>query len=385
MNDDQKIILLKKYIDRTLTDQEEGDFFSWYHDVTAEEFHHLLQRASDGGQPLVYEEASPAFLAQLNSRLTALDNEQQGARVRKMSRLWWAAAAVMVLAAGTWMLMKGPAPKQEIAVNKTVQDIAPGSNGAILTLADGSQITLDSMGNGQISNQNGSKLILQNGTLSYDAAGAATASINTVRTPVARQFRLVLPDGSAVWLNAASTLKYPTAFTGQDRTVEISGEAYFEVARDPERPFRVKIGNNVSIEVLGTDFNINAYTDEASIRATLLAGSIKVNAPGDATVLKPGQQAAIRETIQLNNKVNTGQVIAWKDGIFNFDAMGVEEVMRQLARWYDIEVVYEKNVPDIRFYGEIGRNLSLSQVLEGLKLSGVNFRIEGKRLIVLPS
>jgi ferric-dicitrate binding protein FerR (iron transport regulator) len=167
--------------------------------------------------------------------------------------------------------------------------------------------------------------------------------------------------------------------------VEIGGEAYFEIAQDPERPFRVKIGNKATIEVLGTHFNINAYTDESSIRATLLAGSIKVNAAGGTAVLKPGQQAAIRETIQLNNAVNTGQVIAWKDGIFNFDAMGVEEVMRQLARWYDIEVVYEKNIPDIRFYGEIGRNLSLSQVLEGLKMSGVNFRIEGKRLIVLPS
>jgi len=385
MDDDQKIVLLKKYMDRTLTDQEEGDFFSWYHDVSAEEFHHLLQQASDGGKPLVYEAASPAFLAQLNSRLTALDNEQQGARVRKLSRFWWAAAAVLVLAAGTWIVVKRTASKQDIAVNKPVQDIAPGRNGAILTLADGSQITLDSIGNGQISNQNGSRITLQNGSLHYDDAGAATASINTVRTHAARQFRLVLPDGSAVWLNAASTLKYPTAFTGHDRTVEIGGEAYFEIAQDPERPFRVKIGNKATIEVLGTHFNINAYTDESSIRATLLAGSIKVNAAGGTAVLKPGQQAAIRETIQLNNAVNTGQVIAWKDGIFNFDAMGVEEVMRQLARWYDIEVVYEKNIPDIRFYGEIGRNLSLSQVLEGLKMSGVNFRIEGKRLIVLPS
>lgn len=372
-------------MDRTLTDQEEGDFFSWYHDVRAEEFHYLLQQAADGGQPLVYEAASPAFLAQLNSRLTALDNEQQHTRIRKISRFWWAAAAVLILAAGTWIVAKRTAPKQDIAVNKPVQDIAPGRNGAILILADGSQITLDSIGNGQISNQNGSRITLQNGSLHYDAASAATASINTVRTPAARQFRLVLPDGSAVWLNAASTLKYPTAFTGHDRTVEISGEAYFEITQDPERPFRVKINNKATIEVLGTHFNINAYTDESSIRATLLAGSIKVNAAGGAAILKPGQQAAIRETIQLNNTVNTGQVIAWKDGIFNFDAMGVEEVMRQLARWYDIEVVYEKNIPDIRFYGEIGRNLSLSQVLEGLKMSGVNFRIEGKRLIVLPS
>lgn len=373
-------------MDRTLTDQEATDFFSWYYNVSADEFHNLLQRASDGGQPLVYEEASPAFLTQLNSRLTALDNKEQGAPVRKLSHLWWAAAAaaVLVLAAGTWTILKRPAAKQDIAVNKPGQDIAPGSNGAILTLADGSQITLDSLGNGQISNQHGSRVILQSGSLTYDAAGASTASYNTIRTPIARQFRLVLPDGSKVWLNAASMLKYPTAFTGTDRTVEISGEAYFEIAPNAQQPFRVKIDNKATIEVLGTDFNINAYTDESSIRTTLLTGSIRVNTTGGSAVLKPGQQAAIRETIQVNNEINTGQVTAWKDGIFNFDGMGVGEVMRQLTRWYDIEVIYEKNVPDIRFYGEIGRNLSLSQVLEGLKLSGVNFRIEGRKLIVLP-
>lgn len=371
-------------MDRTLTDQEATDFFSWYYNVSADEFHYLLQRASDGGQPLVYEEASPAFLTQLNSRLTALDNEEQGAPVRKLSRMWWAAAAILVLAAGTWMVVKRPAVKQDITVNTPVQDIAPGKNGAILTLADGSQITLDSIGNGQISNQNGSRVILQNGSLTYDAASAVTASYNTIRTPIARQFRLVLPDGSRVWLNAASMLKYPTAFTGTDRTVEVSGEAYFEIAPDAEKPFRVKVNNKATIEVLGTDFNINAYMDESNIRATLLTGSIKVNATGGSAVLKPGQQAAIRETIQVNKEINTGQVTAWKDGIFNFDGMGVEEVMRQLTRWYDIDVVYEQNIPDIRFYGEIGRNLSLSQVLEGLKLSGVNFRIEGRKLIVLP-
>ncbi|MBW8682970.1 FecR family protein [Chitinophaga rhizophila] len=385
MNDDQKILLIKRYMDRTLTDQEESDFFTWYHDVSAEEFHQLVQRAADDGLPLVYEEASPAFLTQLSDRLTAMDNEQKGGTVRKISRLWWAAAAVLVLAAGTWVVLQRPTLRQEVTVNIPVQDIAPGRNGAVLTLADGSQVTLDSLGNGQIGNQNGSRLILQNGSLKYDAANAATASYNTIHTPASRQFKLVLPDGSAVWLNAESAIRYPTAFNGADRTVEISGEAYFEVVPDATRPFRVKIDNKATIDVLGTDFNINAYKDELSIRATLLSGRVKVNTTSGEAVLQPGQQAAIRETIQVNNQINTGQVTAWKDGIFNFDELGVEEVMRQLARWYDIEVVYEKNVPDIRFYGEIGRNLSLSQVLEGLKLSGVNFRIEeDKRLVVLP-
>lgn len=387
MNDQQKILLLNKYIDGTLDEQEEIAFFTWFHEVNAGEFHQLLAQASGNHLPPVYEEASPTFLAQLDRKLGEADKEREnkGVKIRRLSAVWWSAAAIILVLAGTWTIFRPSGPEKKIAAGTAIQDIAPGKNGAVLTLADGRKITLDSLGDGQIASQGGTSLILQNGSLSYNATNASDVSYNTVSTPPSRQFRLVLPDGSKVWLNAMSSLKYPTAFTGRDRTVEIKGEAYFEVIKDADRPFKVKAGNNTEIAVLGTHFNINAYYNENSIRATLLEGSIRVSKDASGAVLQPGQQAEIKGTLHVHDKVNTGQVVAWKDGIFNFDGMGIEEVMRQLARWYDIEVIYEKHVPPIQFYGEIGRNLNLSQVLEGLKLSGVNFRIEdGKRLVVLP-
>lgn len=374
MNNGNKIALLNKYRSGTLTEQEEMEFFSWYETVSAEEFHQQLQAASG---PVLYEEASPAFLEQLRRRL----QEQDRAKVRRM-RVWWPAAAAAVLAAILVFTLRPGTPKKELAGKA---DVAPGHSGAMLTLADGKQITLDSMGNGILANQNGTTVIMQNGGLSYDAGKASGIAYNTVSTPRARQFRLTLPDGSQVWLNAASAIRYPTAFTGNERKVEVKGEAYFEVAKDAAKPFLVQINNQATLEVLGTHFNINAYDDETNIRATLLEGSVKISLRTEAAILQPGQQAEVNSNIKINNQVNTAQVVAWKEGTFNFDQLGIAEVMRQLSRWYNIEVVYEGAIPTRKFYGEIGRNLSLSQVLEGLKASGVNFRIEaGNRLVVLP-
>jgi len=372
MNEEQKLLLLNKYMEGTLTSEEELTFFNWYAEAGSGEFHHLLQQVSKG---TVYEAPRPEFLQELNRKL------RQEGKVRKMRTWWWAAAAVLLLAgSSTWLVFKHPANKEITAV----KDIAPGKTGAILTLANGDIIELDSLKNGIIATQQGTSLSLQNGTLSYNAKDAAEASYNTIRTPKARQFQVVLPDGSKVWMNAESALKYPTAFI-KNRTVEISGEAYFEVVKNAALPFKVKIGEKSVIEVLGTRFNINAYSDEQSINTTLLEGSVKVNKGTESIILKPGQQAVVNEVLTVNNDINTDQVIAWKAGIFNFDGLDIEAVMRQLSRWYDIEVIYEQGIPSTKFYGEIGRNLNLSQVLEGLKLSGVHFRIEnGKRLVVLP-
>lgn len=374
MNEEQKLLLLNKYMEGTLSSEEELMFFDWYAEAGAGEFHRLLQQVATG---TVYEAPGAEFLQELDRKL----REDGKGKVRKMRTWWWAAAAVLLLAgSSTWLIFKQPATKEIVVV----KDIAPGKTGAILTLANGDVIELDSLKNGVIATQQGTSLNLQNGTLSYDAKDAADVSYNTIRTPKARQFRVVLPDGSEIWMNAESSLKYPTAFI-KDRIVEISGEAYFEVTKNAALPFKVKIGDKAAVEVLGTRFNVNAYSDEQSINTTLLEGSVKVNKGTQSTILKPGQQAAVNETLTVNNDVNTDQVIAWKTGVFNFDGLGIEAVMRQLSRWYDIEVIYEQGIPSTKFYGEIGRNLNLSQVLEGLKLSGVHFRIEnGKRLVVLP-
>ncbi|GAA3951882.1 DUF4974 domain-containing protein [Chitinophaga oryziterrae] len=374
MNEEQKLLLLNKYMEGTLSSEEELMFFDWYAEAGAGEFHRLLQQVATG---TVYEAPGAEFLQELDRKL----REDGKGKVRKMRTWWWAAAAVLLLAgSSTWLIFKQPATKEIVAV----KDIAPGKTGAILTLANGDVIELDSLKNGIIATQQGTSLNLQNGILSYDAKDAADVSYNTIRTPKARQFRVVLPDGSEIWMNAESSLKYPTAFI-KNRIVEISGEAYFEVTKNAALPFKVKIGDKAAVEVLGTRFNVNAYSDEQSINTTLLEGSVKVNRGTQSTILKPGQQAAVNETLTVNNDVNTDQVIAWKTGVFNFDGLGIEAVMRQLSRWYDIEVIYEQGIPSTKFYGEIGRNLNLSQVLEGLKLSGVHFRIEnGKRLVVLP-
>lgn len=377
MRDEEIIRLIHKYKSGTLTETEELAFFSWYADAESESFHRILQQAGE----VDYAPASPAFLSSMEERL-----QHKEVVVRKMPilRRVAAAAAIIVLGASAWYVFKPTRSPLTPIVAAKVNDVQPGKSGAVLTLANGQVIALDSTGNGVIANQNGTTVTLKNGSLAYNADKAAAVSYNMIRTPNARQFKLVLPDGTTVWLNAGSSLKYPTAFTGKERIVTISGEAFFDVAKDAAHPFVVEVTDRLKVQVLGTQFNINAYTDEKQVNTTLLQGSVKVNKGAASVVLRPGQQAQVNEGITVNDHINTVQVTAWKDGVFNFDDLGVEAVMRQLARWYDIEVVYEQGIPTNRFYGEIGRNLSLAQVLEGLKLSGVHFKIDGKRLIVLP-
>jgi transmembrane sensor len=290
-----------------------------------------------------------------------------------------------------FILSSKPAPNNHSVAKVqplTPEEILPGKNGAVLTLVDGSKMVLDSLGNGLITTQNGTKVSLVNGHLVYDAANAAdVTAFNTMSTPKGRQFNLVLPDGSKVWLNAASSIRYPIVFTGKERKVEITGEAYFEVARNTSMPFRVKTNNETEIEVLGTHFNINSYENETSINTTLLEGSVRVKNNQGTIVLKPGQQAQSvkEEKIKLLQQVDVDKVMAWKNGYFNFQDANLQEVMRQLERWYDIEVVYEKNVPELEFFGKMGKDLSLAAVLRGLEKSNVHFRLEdGRKLVVLP-
>ncbi|RPE07940.1 DUF4974 domain-containing protein [Chitinophaga lutea] len=304
---------------------------------------------------------------------------------------WWAAAAaalVLCFAGGAWYGLQKNNRNGITAGNNSSHDVEPGKEGAILTLGNGQTIVLDTLGNGVIAQQSGTQVVLQNGSLSYEASGADEASFNTMTTPRGRKFQLVLPDGSKVWLNAASSLRYPTAFTGQERRVEITGEAYFEISKDAARPFIVKINEQTDIQVLGTQFNVNAYTDEANIQTTLVEGSVRVRSSGQSRVLTPGQQAQISNkggNVTILDHANVDQVTAWKNGFFNFHGASLPEVMRQLSRWYDIDVIYEGTVPDQQFEGELPTTLQLSQVIKILTKVDVKFRIEeGQRLIVLP-
>lgn len=296
---------------------------------------------------------------------------------------WVAAGIIAVLGIGTLFLINGKkeiAPAVEIAI---VKDIEPGKDGAVLTLADGTQVVLDSLGNQLVATQNGSKASIKNGELVYDATGESSEKpgFNTMTTPNGKQFSVQLPDGTKVWLNAASSIRYPTAFKGNERAVQISGEVYFEVAKNSKMPFRVHVNHRSEVEVLGTNFNINAYDNEASINTTLLEGAVKMN----GTLMRPGQQAKLMNTggnVQVINNADIDKVMAWKNGFFNFDNMSLEEAMRQLSRWYDIDVVYAQGIPTVKMAGEMKRDLNLSQLLEALKELGLHCQIEGRKLIV---
>ena len=316
----------------------------------------------------------------------------------RMIKFWWAAAAVLVLFAGLWYFNKDQKTIQTAEVQpKPVNEITAGQEGALLTLADGSTLVLDSMGNGILSHQNGADLLLSNGQLEYKKAGevAGEETYNTLSTPKGRQFRIMLPDGSVAWLNAASSIRFPTRFTKDVRRVEINGEVYFEAAamkKDGQKvPFIVNANNRFEVEVLGTHFNVNAYSDEPALNTTLLEGKVSVTSmrSGKKVILQPGEQASLQTQsgTQLElivRKADAGKVMAWKNGVFDFDDARIDEVMRQLKRWYDIEVKYESGVPDIEFVGKMTRDIPLNGLLIALKKSNVHFRLEGRTLIVTP-
>ncbi|HVI49187.1 MAG TPA: FecR domain-containing protein [Chitinophaga sp.] len=305
---------------------------------------------------------------------------------RRVGTRWWMAAAAILLLGSTavYFFMQRSGKPVLPAVMPVAADVQPARNGAVLTLANGSQLVLDSLGNGVVTTQRGTKVSLYNGQLAYDAAEGTDAGYNTVSTPRGRKFRLQLPDGTLVWLNAASAIRFPTAFTGHERKVTLRGEAYFEVAKDKRLPFVVDINDSTSTEVLGTHFNINAYPDEGGITATLMEGAIKMKVKQWAGILKPAQQLYLSRNgnRRLLNNADTAAVMAWKNGVISFQDRKLPEIMRLLNRWYDIDVVYETTPPDITFFGEIGSDVNLSSVLTFLRESGVRFRLEGRQLIV---
>ena len=269
--------------------------------------------------------------------------------------------------------------------------ILPGTNKATLTLSNGQKISLDDVANGEIAQQAGIRITKSgNGQLVYTAVkgdNAIPVAQNTISTPKGGQYQLILPDGTKVYLNAASTLSYPTAFQDKERLVELNGEAYFEVAKNKLLPFRVKSGQQ-TVEVLGTHFNVNAYADEGAIRTTLLEGAVKISAGMITQVIKPGQQAILNKNTAdkiVITEVNTDKVIAWKNGVFSFENEDLKSVMRQISRWYNVEVIYTGVSSDEKYYGEISKNSKLGEVFEILELNNVNFNVEGKTIKVSPN
>ena len=311
-----------------------------------------------------------------------------------------AAAAVLIGVLGIWLFArKENAAKPDAYVSVYKNDIPPGRSKAILTLADGSAIELDDTRKSALAGQGGTHIVQpEPGTLAYKAKSRAaktgetsgksypdTLYYNTLSTPAGGQYQVTLSDGTRVWLNALSSLKYPAAFTGQDRVVELTGEAYFEVAADAVHPFRVNAGP-IQVQVLGTHFNVNAYSDESAVRTTLLEGSVRLSqGSGREILLQPGQQA--QTTVQglaLAGNAAADKAVAWKNGYFSFEGADIRTVMRQVARWYGVQVRYEGTPPSAVFGGDIERDLSLVQLLQGLSRTNLHFRLENKVLTVLP-
>ncbi|MFX1706913.1 DUF4974 domain-containing protein [Chitinophaga sp. CC14] len=308
--------------------------------------------------------------------------------VRKLfyrSRYWAAASVAVLFVVGVYSWLNHRAKSKSAIANEQMAAVKPGKNGAILKLADNSQILLDTMKNGVVWLQGGITAKIADGSLIYDESNSAVA-YNVLYTPKGRQFHVVLPDGTGVWLNSSSSIRYPTAFTGGKREVEVTGEAYFEVAKSAQQSFAVTVNHQASVQVLGTSFNVSAYEDEPEMVTTLFEGKIRVRREQSSVSVLPGQQASIgkdQSIIRINENPDLDKTIAWKNGVFNFNDASLHQIMRQLERWYDIEVVYERQGPEIYFLGEISRGASLKDVLMYLQTTGVRYRMEGRTLTIL--
>lgn len=383
-------VVAKALVEEDLTPEEQLQLNDWLKDEKNKELFNQLKDKDNLVKELAFHHQYDIAAGKL-----IIEQKKQRRRIIKLTRYRYAvAAAVMMAVASVWILNHNTKTnKATVGNNNTIviqKDIPPGETKAVLTLADGSKIFLESAGNGKLTDQAGITISNQNGQLVYRQNGTATnaAQYNTLTTAKGETFVAQLADGTLAWLNAGSSIRYPVSFTGSERIVEITGELYFEVKHDATKPFHVKV-NGMDIQVLGTHFDANAYSDEESIKTTLLQGSIKISTGDKIKILKPGQQAQVSNSTNKNEKdihvisyVNTDEVIAWKNGFFNFDGVDIPTALRQVARWYNIDIVYEGEVPRDKFVGEVERNLSLSQALKILERAGLQFTVQGRKLIV---
>ncbi|MGN6416918.1 MAG: FecR domain-containing protein [Pseudobacter sp.] len=374
--------LFVRYLEQQTTGAEEKELWAaWEQDAPelARVKETLLGDAFER-LPVSFPPTAQQSMGMLQRVMQTTDN----VKVISMRRWWWAAAAiVLLLGSGITLWVNNGEKKPEVTAENKV--IEAGKSGAILTLGDGTKLVLDSLGNGIVSAEKGASAFMKDGTLSYTPSGEPSmeTAYNTMTTPKGRQFRVTLPDGTQVWLNSASSIRYPVAFAGNDRKVEITGEVYFEVTQKMNKPFIVQAGKRAEVHVLGTDFNINAYDNEPSLNTTLINGSVKVN----GALLKPGQQAQVlnsADPVQVIHDADINKIMAWKNGRFNFEGVGIEAIMRQIERWYDVEVEYAGKKPKVDLEGEMTRDVSLNGLIMLMKKSGVECRLEGRKLIVLP-
>lgn len=364
--------LLDKYLDGTATPQERALFEQLSNRVTQKRFENM--------QAEPYEEIGH----EIHSRLP-----RQRPLFKRNSFIAIAASFVLFVSAAAIIYYNRYPDLSSKPEKSQTADIKPGRNQAMLTLANGKKIILTDAGNGELARQSGISIRkIQQGELIYSVLAPnnrSQAEYNTTETPKGGQFRVNLADGTKVWLNSSSSLRYPTRFTGKDRQVILTGEAYFEVAHHASMPFKVQTGRQL-VTVLGTHFNISAYHDEPTMKTTLIEGKVKVSMVNaqELKVLKPGEQAELINDQIAVSEGDTEQAVAWKNGYFRFKGENIESIMRKLSRWYDIEVKYGTSVPEEGYYGTVSRSKNISQVLAVLTETGsVHFKIEGRSVTVM--
>ncbi|WP_276504898.1 FecR family protein [Terrimonas pollutisoli] len=398
MNPEQQRLqyLFSKYFEKTASEDERTELANLVNVESSKEqvmrlFSSAWEQYQGDGVVMSAEKTNEMLQNILFSHLHS-EQAKNVSPVHKMfslRRVAVAASIMLMLGIGSYFVFfYKPSKQTELADTKSTNDVkAPDKNRAMITLSNGKHVLLDSLVSGTLATQ-GNVSVQKTADEQIIYEGSATEVVyNTLFNPRgSKVVSLTLSDGTKVWLNNQSSIRYPVAFVGNERRIEITGEAYFEVEKNANMPFRVKINGATEVEVLGTHFNINAYPDEASINTTLLEGSVKVTATNKMQILSPGQQAqASANNISLIKDADVEQAIAWKNGLFSFTDADLPAVMRQLARWYDLDVKYEGTIPEREFNGKIGNTLTLNQVLRILTKTRVNYRIEsGNKITIIP-
>lgn len=391
MPNERLAFLFDKYINGNCTTVEKKELavlaLASQHDADVQE---LLQQYWDQvtAEVKMPEDKAASIAAEIIKQ-HPINQPLQTGKVKRINWVKWVAAAsvLLLISIGGYKLFLAKPVKQGGPGTTLITDVKPpASNRAMITLADGRKLYLDSVANGTMATQENVKLVkLADGQIAYNGA-AGKVVYNTLTNPRgSKVVDMTLSDGTHVWLNTGSSITYPVSFIGNERKVSITGEAYFEVTHDVTKPFYVT-KDDLQVQVLGTHFNVNAYDDESDTRISLLQGSVEINSTDASLRIKPGEQAVVTSNgaMALNKQVDMDMVMAWKNGLFSFDNADLPAVMKQLSRWYDIEVTFSGKIPEGKFKGKIPRDLTLSQLLNGLSSTRIHFTMEGNKITILP-
>jgi ferric-dicitrate binding protein FerR (iron transport regulator) len=382
--------LIRRWMENAITPEEKGELVRLLNEQTLlSDVEPGLQEMWDAqtSQPVFSEDETASMIERILSRNRPGEETDLQPRVRGIHfiRRWgWAAASIiLMLGAGVllWTSKKDDREAQRTAAHSPTNEVMPAMGKVVLELPDGQQVYLDSL-HGNIVKKGALTVDNKKGSLAYNGA-ADKMEYHTLTVPRGRQYQLQLPDGTNVWLNAASSITYPIVFGGPERLVTVSGEVYFEVAKDKSKPFRVT-ANDMVVTVTGTHFNVNAYNDEPYLTTTVLEGGVKVTRNGKTVVVSPNEQSVsdTKGGLSVKRDVNVSEVVAWRDKLFHFESADLPTILRELARWYDVDVAYEGVVSKERFFVIVRRNSSLSAVLKALQANDVQFNINGKKLTV---